>query len=134
MTDFRCIMVRKILRNRKILIVNDIALNLMDALEALGARVSIASNIVDALTIVRSPARFAGAVVDIRLIDDDAWPVVDELTAAKVPLVVYSGLALPENFHLGFAKIKVVHKTAPASAVAGILVNAISNLRTSERS
>jgi ActR/RegA family two-component response regulator len=82
------------LAGKRLLVVEDdymIAVDLARGLEAAGAEVvGPASTVQDALTLVGSE-RLDGAVRDINLGGDRAYPVADALTARQVPFVFATG-------------------------------------------
>jgi CheY-like chemotaxis protein len=82
------------LAGRRVLVVEDeylIALDIGEALESAGAQVvGPAGTITNAATLVRENG-FDIAVIDVALLDGDAYSVVDALQAADIPLVFLTG-------------------------------------------
>ncbi|MDW6024584.1 response regulator [Mesorhizobium sp. BAC0120] len=85
---------RRELAGRRVLVVEDeylIALDIGEALENAGAQVvGPAGTIIKAATLVRENG-FDIAVVDVALQDGDAYPVVDALQAADIPVLFLTG-------------------------------------------
>lgn len=77
----------------RILIVEDemlIALGLIDMVEALGAVAVAASRAAKALDLL-AVERFDAAIVDMNLANEPADPVLDALSARRIPFVITTG-------------------------------------------
>jgi DNA-binding NtrC family response regulator len=81
------------LRGRTVLIVEDeylIALDVAEQISAAGAHAVIANSPEQALSAL-TRKKFAVAIIDHRLGDDDAGDVIRRLEKLQVPFVIYSG-------------------------------------------
>src|SRR5688500_8003036 len=83
------------LRDRRLLVVEDdyaIASDLEEALEAHGAHViGPAGTVADALELIAAQAEIDGAVLDIDLHGERAYPVADALRGRGVPFIFATG-------------------------------------------
>lgn len=83
------------LRGKRILVVEDdyiIAIDLALTLEECGAEViGPAGSVADACELIASEGRLDGAVLDINLGRERAFPIADELRARGVPFVFATG-------------------------------------------
>jgi CheY-like chemotaxis protein len=84
-----------LLRDRRLLVIEDdytIASELAEALEAHGAQViGPAGPVADALALIAAQAEIDGAVLDIDLHGEGAYPVADALRGRGVPFVFATG-------------------------------------------
>jgi CheY-like chemotaxis protein len=81
------------LRGRTVLVVEDeclIALDIAEQLAAAGARTVVAGTSQQALTAL-TRMKFAAAIVDHRLGDDDACEVIRRLEKLQIPFLIHSG-------------------------------------------
>jgi DNA-binding response OmpR family regulator len=116
-----------ILRGKRILVVEDeflIALDLQRVMEEAGAvAVVFAQNLAEARERCAAPEGFHLVVIDRRLGQEDALPLIGELNALGVPLLVASGLP-PEMGTHGIAVIrKPFTDEEVLAAIAGLLGN-----------
>jgi CheY-like chemotaxis protein len=85
-----------LLSGRCVLIVEDeflIALDIQRLVEEAGARETVvATNLSDADGVMGSDRTIDLAIVDLRLGNEDAWPLVEDLKRLAIPLVITSGL------------------------------------------
>ena len=101
----------------KVLIVEDepfISLNLAFGVEdAGGTALGPATSVAQALTLIAT-ARPDAAIVDVDLPDGDIGPVLDALRP-EVPVVVHTGVGLPERLREAHPEVQVFTKpTTPA--------------------
>lgn len=115
---------RRSLAGRRILLVEDeyfIADDLVRAFEADGATlVGPVSSIDDALDLIGGTDRVDGAVLDINLRGEMAYPVADALSARGVPFVFatgYDAAAIPPRY----AHVPRCEKPVEAARIAAAL-------------
>lgn len=116
------------LTGRRLLVVEDdyfIAVELERSLQRLGAEVvGPAGSLADAMRLVEDAGdRLDGAVLDIHLGEDRAFPVADALTERAVPFVFltgYDALVIPETY----AAAPRCEKPVNTAQLARILANA----------
>jgi len=86
---------------QRVLLIEDepfVALDITQSFEQAGAHVSAAHTLKDALRLLRSEVP-AAAVLDFGLPGDAGKVLCDELKAAAVPYVIYSGYPRPEGIN-----------------------------------
>lgn len=90
------------LADRRVLVVEDEALIAMDVEALLASEgclvIGPVSNVLDALLILKKTQKLDGALLDVNLGHEQAFPVADALAAANVPFVLvsgYSALSIP---------------------------------------
>jgi CheY-like chemotaxis protein len=112
------------LRGRRLLIVEDeymIAADLAGALRDRGANViGPAASIEDALQLLNAEPQIDGAVLDINLRGERAFPVADALRARAVPFVFatgYDSWVIPETY----AREPRIEKPVNTGALARLL-------------
>jgi CheY-like chemotaxis protein len=98
-------MTERTLANRHVLVVEDdffIAEDLTQALEACGAVVvGPVPTVRDALKLFERGERIDGAVLDLNLRGEKAFPICDALMNRQIPLVLttgYDGSEIPERY------------------------------------
>jgi DNA-binding response OmpR family regulator len=70
------------------------------------------------------------AVLDVRLLDGDVFPVADKLANSGIPFLFHSGHADPEKLERSYPSAAVCQKPChPASLVAKIIEFDVSRLR-----
>ena len=114
-----------LLRDRRLLVVEDdyaIASDLEEALEAHGAQViGPAGTVADALELIAAQGEIHGAVLDIDLHGERAYPVADALRARGVPFVFatgYDAWIIPD----AYAEVPRCEKPVDTRAVARMLM------------
>jgi CheY-like chemotaxis protein len=109
-----------------VLLVEDelfIALDLQETIEDAGFRVvGPCATVVEAeAAIQRHAARFAAAVLDVRLADGTVFPVADRLQAAGIPLLFHSGHADDADLRRRYPSATVCPKPSAPDALANAL-------------
>lgn len=85
---------KSVLRDRHVLIVEDDALvgiGLVNCLEEIGAEVSWSSDVGSAIIAIESTSIISLAIVDINLNGVRSDPVLDELIARNIPILLCTG-------------------------------------------
>ena len=108
-----------------VLIVEDepfIALDLATAVEeARGKVIGPAGSVREALMLIeRHPVQ--AAVLDLNLSDGDATPIAELLTEGGVPVIFYSGSALPVALRVRYPSASAYRKPAPPVQLLNKLV------------
>lgn len=118
------------LRGRRLLLVEDdymIAADFAQALEERGVEVvGPVGSVREALVLIETAGALDGAVLDINLGRETAFPIAAELTARGVPFVFatgYGSLALPPDF----ADVPRVEKPVDTTALARLLARRIAS-------
>ena len=109
-----------------VLLVEDelfIALDLQETIEDAGFRVvGPCATLVEAeAAIERHAARFAAAVLDVRLADGTVFPAADRLHAAGVPLLFHSGHADDAALRQRYPSATVCPKPSAPDTLANAL-------------
>lgn len=109
-----------------VLLVEDelfIALDLQATIEGGGFRVDGPyTTLAEAQeAIARHQARFAAAVLDVRLADATVFPAADQLDAAGVPIIFHSGHADEGEMRRRYPAATVCPKPSPPVALAAAL-------------
>jgi CheY-like chemotaxis protein len=103
-----------------ILVVEDeslIAEDIADWVKAAGGRVvGPARTVAQALELIGTTP-VDGAILDGHLEDRDVTPVAQLLVSRNVPLIVYSGIGLPDELAAAHPDIPLILKPAPAARV-----------------
>ncbi len=107
-----------------VLIVEDevfIAMDLADVVADHGARViGPVATVAEALVLLDTVV-IDGAICDAMLIDRNVTPLVLELVARGIPLVIHSATGLPSEIAASHAGLCVIRKPAAASGVVAAL-------------
>ncbi len=119
--------VRKLLRGRRVLVVEDdylIAMDMLDVLQSLGVTVvGPAGRLDDALSLVQAEgATLDAAVLDLDLGGRSSYPVADALTALGVRVVFVTGFrgeAIPPEYRAVVRLDKPINARALAEALSG---------------
>lgn len=114
------------LTNLDVLLVEDelfIALDLQETIEDAGFHVvGPCATVVEAQAAIEShAARFAVAVLDVRLADGTVFPAADRLHAAGVPLLFHSGHADDVALRQRYPSATVCPKPSAPDALANAL-------------
>ncbi len=109
-----------------VLLVEDelfIALDLQETIEEAGFRVmGPCATVVEAEAVIEQcQARFAAAVLDVRLADGTVFPAADRLHEAGVPLLFHSGHADDSALRLRYPSATVCPKPSAPDALASAL-------------
>lgn len=108
-----------------VLVVEDesvIAEDIADWVKAAGGRViGPAQTVARALELIGTTPVDA-AILDARLLDRDVTPVARLLVSRNIPVIVYSGLGLPEELAAVHPDIPLILKPAPTAGVVKRLV------------
>ena len=114
------------LRGRRLLIVEDeymIAADLAYTLEDRGVEVvGPVGSVDEALALVEAEGRLDGAVLDLNLGNDRAYPVADALLARGVPFVFATGYGR-EVIPAAYAEVPRCEKPIEMSALAKLLAS-----------
>jgi len=113
-------------QGQRLLVAEDeplLAIDLRCLLEHEGATVIEAYSVGQALGVVETSA-LSASVVDIRLGNEDAWPLCDALRLRRVPFVFYTGQ--PDAATARWQSIPVVDKPTTSSIIVGAIQFAIS--------
>lgn len=109
----------------KVLVVEDeivIAEDIADWVTAAGGKViGPAQTVARALELIGTTPVDA-AILDSRLPDRDVTPVARLLMARNVPVIVYSGMGLPDELAAAYPNIPLILKPAPTAGVVKRLV------------
>ena len=116
------------LSDRRILVVEDeflIALELRMIFEDEGAEVFDAASVADVHAVIETCANDGGlpdvAVLDVRLGDEEVFPVADDLVERGVPFVFHSGHAKADELTEMYPSAGVFSKPAEASRLVAAL-------------
>lgn len=112
--------------NDAVLLVEDelfIALDLQETIEEAGFRVvGPCATVSEAEAVIeKCEARFAAAVLDVRLADGTVFPAADRLQEAGVPLLFHSGHADDVALRLRYPSATVCPKPSAPDALATAL-------------
>jgi CheY-like chemotaxis protein len=117
------------LRTRRILIVEDepfIALDLVFAVEDAGGQpVGPAASVRQALALVEAGGIDA-AILDVDLADGHSVPVLEALTARDVPVLIHTGIGLPQDSRESFPSVPVYSKPTPAAVLVAELAQLLA--------
>ncbi len=117
------------LRDKRILIVEDepfIALDLACAVEDAGGEpVGPATSVRRALALV-GDGGIDGAILDVDLVDGHSVPVLEVLAARGVPVVIHTGIGLPEAARDRFPAVPVHVKPTPALTLVAALAQLLA--------
>jgi CheY-like chemotaxis protein len=112
------------LAGRRVLVAEDvhnIAMGMVIDFEAYGAEiVGPAGTVEDALALIASGERIDGAVLDINLRGEPAYPVADALRRKGVPIVFMTGYD-KSSIALPYADVPSVLKPAPIESLVRAL-------------
>ena len=116
------------LSDRRVLVVEDeflIALELRMILEDEGAEVFEAASVADGHAVIEHCAADGGlpdvAVLDVRLGNEEVFPVADDLNARGVPFVFHSGHAKADELAERYPAAGVFSKPAEAKRLVASL-------------
>ena len=112
--------------NADVLLVEDelfIALDLQETIEEAGFRVvGPCATVIEAEAAIEAcAARFAAAVLDVRLADGTVFPAADRLQAAGVPLLFHSGHADDAALRQRYPSATVCPKPSAPDVLASAL-------------
>ena len=102
------------LNGRRVLLVEDDPL-VVDTIrdmvqEAGGELAASAATISEARRLLRADAAFDVALLDVNLADGEGTPLIDGLKARRIPVVVYTGGALPAALQQRHPGLRVLSK------------------------
>lgn len=118
----------KVLQSQRILLVEDewlVALELQRALEAVGASVTVARSVRDALRLVHQG--FSAAVLDVFLHGWTVFSVADRLSRRGVPLIFHSGRSEGLELMQRFPSSTILRKPAQTA----VLINSVQRATNS---
>jgi DNA-binding response OmpR family regulator len=116
-----------VLRGRRILVVEDdplLAMSLEDFLRDAGADVAGPADRVERADALVTEDNLSAAILDIRLYDEEVWPVARRLAEQGIPFVFYSGHFGSDTLPADFAGRPILSKPARPSQI----VNALAGL------
>ncbi|MFD2261525.1 response regulator [Lacibacterium aquatile] len=117
------------LNGAQILICEDepfIALHLATSVEDAGGKViGPAASIAEAFSLLDS-TEVVGAILDVHLIDGDITPIAERLLASSIPMVVQTGVGLPDGLKSREPAIPVLSKPVLPLRLIEILAGALS--------
>jgi CheY-like chemotaxis protein len=111
----------------RILVADDeflIAVTIEDMLREAGAEIVTAATLPAAMKATEDQ-RFTAAILDVRLGRSTSETVADRLAARGVPVVFYSGQALPESLRHKHPDAKVLTKPVRQSAFIDAVLEAV---------
>ncbi len=103
------------LRGKRILIVEDnaiIALHIEDILQEAGAETVGPADTVEYANQLVQDDGLTGAILDIRLHEDEVWPIARQLRQRDVPFLFYSGNFSPGTLPAEWAGTPILSKPA----------------------
>ena len=116
-----------LLAGMRVLVVEDddiVATDVTDVIErADGEVVGPVKSIKEAGRVVKTDT-FDVAVLDINLADGEVTPVLESLYARKVPMLVYTGTALPEGVARRHPDLTVLDKPVLPARLLGEIIKA----------
>ncbi len=122
-------MAMSVLRDRRILIVEDeylVAMSLRDALESLGSVVvGPVPSVEKAIKTIEAGPDIDAAIVDVNLGGVMAYPVADLLQARNIPFVFTTGYE-KNTLRAGYPEIGICHKPSPFPKMEEALASAMS--------
>jgi DNA-binding response OmpR family regulator len=122
------------LDGKTILIVEDealLALDLMYAMEDMGARVVGPCYRLKAALASAREVPVDGAVLDVDLAGDAVFPLADELVKARVPFIFHTGRQNPQDLMSRYSGARVCPKPTSPDSVAAELSKLILERRAS---
>jgi DNA-binding response OmpR family regulator len=88
-----------------------------------------AASVKEALSLIRERL-VAGAILDANLTDGDVSPVVEILAGSGIPVIVQTGVGLPQHLTRRFPDLIVHLKPCVAAALVAELAGLIADWRT----
>ncbi len=117
------------LQDQDILVCEDepfIAYDIVETVEDAGGRVvGPAATVREALELLKRH-RVRAAILDVHLADRDVTPVAERLLAEGVPVVVHTGVGLPQSLAQRFPDVPVLIKPVAPAVIIDRLVRQIS--------
>jgi ActR/RegA family two-component response regulator len=123
------------LAGKRVLIVEDdniLAMNLVEELAAAGAKAIGPSGTVDGALKAIKNADVDGAIVDINLGGNAAFPVADALADRHIPFVFATGYLVAGYIPARHVNVPRLEKPTPPGAICSALEAAMSNITPSE--
>ena len=118
------------LKRALILVAEDepfIALDVALAIEDAGGMVAgPAASVKEALALIES-LPVVGAILDVNLADGDISPVAERLIAAGIPIIIQTGIGLPQKLLMRFPDLPFNMKPCPATILVMQLETLIAN-------
>jgi CheY-like chemotaxis protein len=115
----------KPLRGLRILVADDeimIALDIEATLREAGASVVGPFTTLEGALKAAAEERLSAAILDIRLGQTTTGPVAEELSNRRIPVVFYSGQALPEEMHAHAPNAPLLSKPARQGAFVTAII------------
>ncbi len=122
-------MIPHMLRGKRILIVEDdvlLALHIEGILHEAGAETIGPADTVEYANQLVQDDGLTGAILDIRLHDDEVWPVARQLRERNVPFLFYSGNFSPSTLPAEWTGRPILSKLARPTQIVEKLADIVS--------
>jgi DNA-binding response OmpR family regulator len=117
------------LRGRRILVVEDdalLAMSVDDMLREAGADVAGPADTLDSAGQLAAEGHLSAAILDIRLYDDEVWPIARLLATRGVPFMFHTGHFDGTSLPAEWAGRPILTKPARAKQIVGALADLVA--------